>query len=129
MVVDKRGIPRDELGGAWMFIYLTPQEKNQFELGPLKIEYADGDLGGCLCMSIKLWFNEVTNYDDGTYYQKLADRFALVSYRTTEAEPHNAVNWQFKTNRVATAEEFKEIVAGPFIVRLNDRPLAPSPHP
>ena len=27
-------------------------------------------------MSIKLWFNEVTNYDDGTYYQKLADRFA-----------------------------------------------------
>ena len=127
IVVDERGIARDALGGAWTFINLAPVSKNQFELGPLKIEYADGEHSGYLCMSVKLWFNEVGNDHDGQYYQNQADRFDLVSYRTTEVEPPNEVNWQFRENRVATADEFKEIVSKPFVIRLNQRPLDAKP--
>ena len=61
-------------------------------------------------MSVKLWFNEVGNDHDGQYYQNQADRFDLVSYRTTEVEPPNEVNWQFRD-----------------VIRLNQRPLDAKP--
>jgi hypothetical protein len=127
VVVDERGIARDRLGGAWMFIALRPISTNQFELAPLKIEFSDGEQSGYLCMSIKLWFNEVGNDHDGQYYEHQADRFDLLSYRTTQVEPPNEVNWQFRENRVATVDEFKEIVSRPFVIRLNQRPLGAKP--
>jgi hypothetical protein len=127
LVVDERGIARDRLGGAWMFIHLTPVSTNQFALGPLKIEFSRDKPGDYVCMSLKLWFNEVGNDHDGQYYQHQADRFDLVSYRTTQVEPPNEVNWQFRENRVATVDEFKEIVSRPFVIRLNQRALGAKP--
>ena len=127
LVADHRGMARDALGGSWMYIHLTQVDLNQFALGPLKIEFSQAKPSDYMIMSLKLWFNEVGNDHDGQYYENQADRFDLVSYRTTEVEPPNEINWQFRENRVTTVDEFKEIVSRPFVIRLNQRPLGAKP--
>jgi hypothetical protein len=120
IVVDERNSAVPEI--AWLYIYLSEVAKNQFELGPLKIEVSGNQQNVLLCLSIKVWFNEVTNQYDGLYYENLDDRYALVSYCSDAPEP-SPVEARFRQNRVATVNEFKEAISGPLVIRLNQRPL------
>lgn len=123
IVVDSRSSVVPEDNQAWVVIDLAPVAKNQFELAPLKIEFPKGEAGPLLCMSVKAWFNEVTNQYDSMYYQNLDDRYALVSYRSREADYPSPVKARFSQNRVATVREFKQALSKPFAIRLNQRPL------
>ncbi|MDA1051037.1 MAG: hypothetical protein O3C40_11240, partial [Planctomycetota bacterium] len=57
-------------------LYLKQTGKNQFELPALKIAFSSEELGGPLYMSLKVWFNELTNQKDGFVYEHLPDRYA-----------------------------------------------------
>lgn len=104
-------------------LYLKQAGRNQFELPALKIEFSSEGLGGPLYITVKAWFNEVTNMSDSRYYQNAPDRYALLSYCTNEDEDPSKVNARMGANRVATTKEFKERLARPFVVRLNQLPL------
>ena len=104
-------------------LYLKHVGKNQFELPALKIEFSTEELGGPLYMTVKAWFNEVSNIYDSTYYENVPDRYAVLSYCTNEDEDPSKVNARMGANRVATTKEFKEALARPFVIRLNQRPI------
>jgi hypothetical protein len=104
-------------------LFLKQVGKNRFELPALKIEFSSKELGGPLYMSIKAWFNELTNQGDSFYYENLPDRYALLSYCTKEDDDPSKVNARMGANRVATVKEFKERLARPFVIKLNQRPL------
>ena len=104
-------------------LYLKQAGKNQFELPRLKIEFSTEELGGPLYVTVKAWFNEVTNITDSRYYENAPDRYALLSYCTNEDEDPSKVNARMGANRVATTKEFKEMLARPFVIRLNQLPL------
>jgi hypothetical protein len=97
--------------------------KNQFELPALKIEFSSKELDGPLYMSLKIWFNELTNQGDSFYYENLPDRYALLSYCTKQDDDPSKVNARLGANRAATVKEFKERLATPFVIKLNQRPL------
>jgi hypothetical protein len=80
---------------------------------------------GILCISVKAWFNEVTTVYDSMFYQNTDDRYALVSWctRPPESFPETQYKARFGQNRVATVNEFKEILSRPFLIKLNQRPL------
>lgn len=63
-------------------LYLKQLGKNQFELPAAKIEYSSEALGGPLYLSVKAWFNELTNQEDSPCYENVPDRYALLSYCT-----------------------------------------------
>ena len=72
---------------------------------PLTIEFPK-DRVGLICMSVKVWFNEVDNKFDSLFYRNGDDRYALVSFSTHT----NGPDWQrakprFSQNRVATLEQ------------------------
>jgi hypothetical protein len=104
-------------------IYLNQVGKNQFELPALKIAFSSQELGGPLYMSLKAWFNELTNQGDSPYYENVPDRYALLSYCTKEDDDPSKVNARMGANRVATVKEFKERLTRPFVIKLNQRPL------
>jgi hypothetical protein len=104
-------------------IYLKQVGKSQFELPALKIEFSSQELGGPLYMSLKAWFNELTNQGDSPYYENVPDRYALLSYCTKEDDDPSKVNARLGANRVATVKEFKERLTRPFVIKLNQRPL------
>ena len=104
-------------------LYLKQTGKNQFELPALKIEFSSEELGGPLYMSLKVWFNELTNQKDGFVYEHLPDRYAIVSYCTKEDDDPSKVNARLGANREAKLKEFKERLAKPFVIELNQRPL------
>jgi hypothetical protein len=104
-------------------IYLKQLGKNRFELPALKIEFSSKELGGPVYMTIKAWFNELTNEYDSRFYENLPDRYALLSYCTKEDDDPSKVNARQGANRVATMKEFKETLARPFVIRLNQRPF------
>ena len=85
-------------------LYLKQAGRNQFELPALKIEFSSEELGGPLYMTVKAWFNEVTNISDSRYYQNAPDRYALLSYCTNEDEDPSKVNARMGANRVATTK-------------------------
>lgn len=108
---------------SWNYIYLARVGKNLFELAPLRIEI-EKEPRGLLCMSLKVWFEEVTNQSDGLFYEKLDDRYALVAFCTRAEGP----DWEraeprFSQNRVESLEQFKAALSKPFELRLNQRPL------
>lgn len=108
----------------WHHLELAQVGKNQFALPALTIEHADG----LLCLSVKAWFNEVGNQYDSWFYVKPDDRYALVAFSTHVDGP----DWErarprFSQNRVATLREFMDVLARPFTIALNQRPLADVP--
>jgi hypothetical protein len=107
---------------TFTYVDLKQLATNRFELAPLKIEFSTNGQSGPLCMSIKAWFNEVSNQYDSLFYQNLDDRYALVSYCTSSPASSEARS-RFKQNRVATVKEFKEILAKPMVMRLKQTPL------
>lgn len=126
IVVDRRSSVVPDAGAAWMLIHLKRTARNQFEFAPLKIEFSNKEHSSLLCMSVKAWFNEVTNQYDAMYYQNLDDRYALVSYCTRPPDNPSeagAVRARFSQNRVATVNEFKQVLSRPFVIRLNQEPL------
>ena len=122
IVVDERSTVAPVDSGAWLYISLTQLSTNQFELAPLRIEFPTNEHGGLLCLSVKAWFNEVSNQYDSMYYQNLDDRYALVSYCTSAPEA-SGVQSRFKQNRVATVDEFKQALRKPFALKLKPTPL------
>ncbi|MHC4098869.1 MAG: hypothetical protein ACYSU3_22780 [Planctomycetota bacterium] len=140
----------DEPENQLKYVYLKQVAKNQFELAPLEVEFSK-ERSGHLCMSVKVWFNEVTNMSDSMYYENLDDmsvkvwfnevtnmsdsmyyenlddRYSLVSF-CTSYEDFDWINTKprFGQNRVATLEQFKEALSKPFVIKLNQQPL---PHP
>jgi hypothetical protein len=103
-------------------VYLKQVAKNQFELPPLKIEFPAGEL---VCLSVKVWFNEVTNANDSPFYQPdhLDDRYSLLSYCTRDPDSTVGDAHRVRLNRAATIEEFKQRLARPFTLHLTQRPL------
>ena len=61
IVVDRSVSAVPDAREAWTDIYLEQVATNQFSLPPLKIESSANEPSGQLCMSVKAWFNEVTN--------------------------------------------------------------------
>jgi hypothetical protein len=53
--------------GTYKYLELEQTGKNQFELPPLTIETRKEN-SGPVCVSVKAWFNEVTNVYDSLYY-------------------------------------------------------------
>ena len=106
-------------------LYLKQVSKNQFELPALKIEFATNQIGGPLYLGLKVWFNELTNQEDSPYYasEHVPDRYALLSYCTNEDDDPSKVNARLGANRARTLKEFRERLAEPFVIRLNQRPL------
>jgi hypothetical protein len=106
------------------FLNLKPIGKNEFELPELKIEFSTAALGGPLFLSIKTWFNELTNQQDVPYYQnQLSDRYALLTYCTDENDDPSQENARWGANRVKTLADFKARLTQPLIVALNQKPL------
>jgi hypothetical protein len=103
--------------GDQKYLELKQVGKNRFELPALTIEPAS-EKSGAVCMSVKIWFNEIPN-ERLFFFVKLEDRYAQLSYCTRdvpEAEHH------FSQNRVATLEEFRERLKKPIVLNLtNDR--------
>ncbi|MHC4088275.1 MAG: hypothetical protein ACYSU5_24180 [Planctomycetota bacterium] len=112
----------DEPENQLKYVYLKQVAKNQL----LEVEFSK-ERSGHLCMSVKVWFNEVTNMSDSMYYENLDDRYSLVSF-CTSYEDFDWINTKprFGQNRVATLEQFKEALSKPFVIKLNQQPL---PHP
>ncbi len=104
-------------------IYLKQVGKNQFELPELKLEFSSKELGGPLHLTIKIYFNELTNQYDSQFYEKVPDRYAILTYCTKEDEDPSNVNPRLGANRVKTLKEFKESLAKPFLIKLNKQPL------
>jgi hypothetical protein len=109
----------------WNYIYLKQVGRNQFELPALRIEFAPDGSETIGCLSVKVWFNEVTNYTDSDLYEHRDDRYALVSWCTNPPELMKDTSYKarFGENRVQTLSEFKERLAKPFPLRMKQTPL------
>ena len=112
----------------WESIYLKQVGKNQFELPALRIEFAPAPPGGpdaIGCLSVKVWFNEVTNYSDSLLYERGDDRYALLSWCTSPPESFRDTSYKarFRQNRVKTLGEFREKLAQPLPLRMKQTPL------
>lgn len=104
-------------------LYLRQTAKNQFELPALKIEHSAAKAGGPLYLSIKVWFNELTNQQDSPYYANLPDRYALLTYCTDEQDDPSEENARWGANRAKTFAELKARLGQPFAIALHPRPL------
>ncbi len=107
------------------YIHLRQSAEGQFELPALKVQYSSEEAGAILCMSVKVWFNEVSNFYDGAIYERLEDRYALLAWCTIPPESVEDTTYRgrFGANRVATLGQFKNALSKPFTIRLNQRPL------
>lgn len=116
-------VNNEQPDSPWKYIDLKQVGKNQFQLAPMKVEFSK-ERSGHLCMSVKVWFNEVTNMSDSMYYENLDDRYSLVSF-CTSYEDFDWINTRprFGQNRVSTLEQFKEALTKPFVIKLNQQPL------
>ena len=114
-------------GEPWSYIYLKQVGKNQFELPALRIEFDLAEPGDIGCMSLKIWFNEVTNYYDSGLYVNNDDRYALVAWTTIppKQSKDTSYNARFGLNRVESLEMFKQRLAEPFVLRMKDIALKP----
>jgi hypothetical protein len=103
-----------QTAGKYTFVELKPAGRNRFELPPLAVEASRRD-GGPVCVSVKVWFNEVTNVYDQPYYVDPADRNALLSFCTRWDE---RARGRYGHNRVATLEEFRAGLGRPLPLNL-----------
>jgi hypothetical protein len=106
----------------FMYIDLKRVATNQFELPPLKIEFSTNAPNSNLCLSVKVWFSEVSNQYDSLFYRNLDDRYALVAW-CAGSSLDSAARARYKQNRVATLKEFQETLSKPFVLRLKPTPL------
>jgi len=109
----------------WRSIYLKQVGTNRFALPALKIDYAPHEADDILCLSLKLWFNEVSNMHDSPFYENVADRYALVSWCSKPPESASDSSWKarFSQNREAELKAFQAKLAQPLPIRLNQRKL------
>jgi hypothetical protein len=109
----------------WNYIYLKQVGKNQFELPALRIEFAPDGPDTIGCLSVKVWFNEVTYWADSDLYEHRDDRYALLSWCTNPPELMKDTSYKsrFAENRVQTLDEFKQRLAKPFPLRMKPTPL------
>lgn len=119
ITVDRRGNVSPD--GVWFYVSLRQIATNEFELPALKMEFRDGEKG-LFCISLKAWFNELSNQYDGLFYKNLDDRYALISY-CTKAPDDSPARSRFKQNRLATVDEFKAAFSKPLVIKMNERPL------
>ena len=114
-----------EQGDIYNVIELRQVAKNQFELPRIRVEFSK-EGSGHFCAVVKVWFNEVTNKYDSPFYENVDDRYALVTFCTSDREEFQWVGThaRFSQNRVATLKEFKEALSEPLVIRLNQRPLS-----
>ena len=111
--------PADE----WTVRELVALGDGRWQLPALRVEAPAGH-AGIIAVSVKAWFVEVDNRDDGLYYARLDDRYALVSYATRADGPDwPRVRPRFSQNRAATLEAFRAALTRPLRIELNDRPL------
>lgn len=104
-------------------LYLKQVGKNQFELPAMKIEFSPQELGGPLILTLKPWFNEVTNQYDSLFYDHVPDRYAQLSYCTQEDFDTSGLNARLGANRVVTKQEFLDRLSKPLVIALNQRAL------
>ena len=123
IVVERGSRARPNGGMARISISLDQLATNQFELPALKLESSTSPRGGQLCLSLKAWFNEVSTQYDALYYENGVDRYALIAWCMNPHLLSPTVAARFTQNRVATAAEFSDTLATPFVIRLNQRPL------
>jgi hypothetical protein len=116
-----------ENGSRYAYLCLRQVAKNQFELPAMKIEYSLDGPEPIFCMSVKVWFNEVTNQHDSDLYVNRDDRYSLVSWCTSPPELSSDTSYKarFGENRVQTFDEFKARLAEPFVLRMNQREIKP----
>ena len=109
----------------WNYVYLKQVGKNQFELPALRIEFAPDGPETIGCLSVKVYFNEVTNQADSDLYEHRDDRYALLSWCTNPPESMKDTSYKsrFTENRVQTLSEFRERLAKPFPLRMKPTPL------
>lgn len=100
--------------GAYKYIELKQTGKNRFELAPMTIE-ARKENSGPVCVSVKVWFSEVTNVHDSHYYMDTGDRQALLSFCTRWDE---RVGPRHSQSRVVTLQEFRASLAKPIPLNL-----------
>ncbi len=106
--------------GSHKYVELKQIEHNRFELPPLKIEAIKRE-SGPVCVSLKVWFNEILNEFDSLYWIDTADRYSLLTFCTGDDKTAQARHSQ---NRVRTLREFRTVLDRPFALRLR-RDLAP----
>lgn len=104
-------------------LHLKQLRKNEFELPAMKIEFSSQELGGPLYLSIKVYFNELTNQYDSQFYENVPDRYAIISYCTKEDEVPSEVNARLGANRAVTFRAFTEALAKPLTIKLNQQSL------
>ncbi len=112
----------EEAEHQWKYIDLESVGRNRFRLPALELEFSE-EGRGYLCMSVKVWFDKLPNEIDSPYYQRVDDRYALVSWCTRHAGPDVH---RFSQNRVATLREFEAVLARPFVIPLK-RQRIPAP--
>jgi hypothetical protein len=108
-------------------LYLKQVGKNQFELPELKLEYSNESATGPVYLTIKAWFNEASNQGDVPFYENHADRYALLTYCTNEADDPTVLNARWGANRAVTLQEFRAKLAAPIVIKLNQKPLPTGP--
>jgi hypothetical protein len=109
----------------WNYLYLKQVGRNQFELPALRIEFAPDGPETIGCLSVKVYFNEVTNQADSDLYEHRDDRYALLSWYTNPPELMKETSYKarFGENRVQALSEFRERLAKPFPIQMKQTPL------
>jgi hypothetical protein len=100
--------------GTTKYLELQQTGKNQFELPSLTLE-PQQETPGPVCVSVKTWFNEVSNVNDSLYYLDAGDRNALLSFCTLRDE---RVGPRYSQNHVPTLLEFRAGLAKPIALNL-----------
>jgi len=85
--VNVKNLDREDFDdrGDQKYLELKQVGKNRFELPALTIEPAS-EKSGAVCMSVKIWFNEIPN-ERLFFFVKLEDRYAQLSYCTRDVPP------------------------------------------
>jgi hypothetical protein len=107
------------------FIYLKQIGKNQFELPAITLDLPQNDPKAFLCLSLKLYFNEITNMYDSDIYEKRDDRYSMISYVQGTPEPVPVGRFSFTQNKVPSLADFESFLSKPIPVRLKSIPLKP----
>jgi len=109
----------------WNYVYLKQVGRNQFEVPALRIEFAPDGPDTIGCLSVKVYFNEVTNQADSDLYEHRDDRYALLSWCTNPPELMKETSYKarFAENRVQALSEFRERLAKPLPLRMKLTPL------
>lgn len=101
--------------GDLKYLELKQVGKNRFELPALAIKPAGPD-SGAVCMSVKIWFNELPN-ERLFFFPHIEDRYSQLSYCSRDAPE---AQHHFSQNRVATLEDFRARLKQPLVLTLTE---------